>query len=161
MYSTDFTKNPQRDAEVELLIEETCFTKEVTTASGPALLIAGQVIELKAERAGLFVEVISRALRRGKTDSTVGYANLSPAAAKTVEGPVTFRTFGSLSVSPQPEASGSLRATMASVSPDTFMSMERKGSYDLQITVGGFKSEQEALDAYTALHPYLTGDKAC
>lgn len=60
--------------EVEAAIRETAFAKQVTTASGPAILIAGTVINITApndmdEGQAFWVEVLTRALRRGQSDT--------------------------------------------------------------------------------------------
>lgn len=47
------------------------------------------------------------------------------------------------------------RPTACEVHPDKFMTMDRPGSFDLNIIVGGFKSAEEARAFYTAVHEQL------
>lgn len=62
--------NATREERIESAIVECAFAKQVSTKDGPAILINGSVISVEAglEDNSFWVEVITKALRRGSSD---------------------------------------------------------------------------------------------
>jgi len=67
-----------RKDRIEAAISECAFAKQVFTKDGPAILINGSVISVETglEDDGFWVEVITRALRRGRSEGSVGFGSV-------------------------------------------------------------------------------------
>jgi hypothetical protein len=63
--------NATREESIENAIGECAFAKQVNTKDGPAILISGSVISVQTGISddSFWVEVITRALRRGSRDA--------------------------------------------------------------------------------------------
>lgn len=64
--------NRRHKEQVDRLVTEAAFAKQVNTAKGPAILLAGSVINVDSANPALHVEVIVSALRTFSKDSANG-----------------------------------------------------------------------------------------
>lgn len=76
-------------------LDECRFAKVVNTYNGPALLIAGQVIEVRGD-SGAFAELIATALRSSNTKRFAIPAGMPAADPTSAPGEVTWFEQGAL-----------------------------------------------------------------